>query len=36
MQLQGQGSDATARIYFSEHGEKNLALGIAKLEIVKA
>lgn len=35
MQLQGQGSDATARIYFSEHGEKTLALGVAKLDIVK-
>ena len=34
MQLQGQGADATARIFFSEHGEKTLALGVAKLEIV--
>lgn len=34
MQLQGQGTDATARIFFSEHGEKTLALGVAKLDIV--
>jgi DNA helicase-2/ATP-dependent DNA helicase PcrA len=35
MQLQGQGTDATARVYFSDHGEKTLALGVAKLEIIK-
>jgi len=34
MQLQGQGTEATARIFFSEHGEKTLALGVAKLDIV--
>ena len=35
MQLHGQGTDATARVYFSDHGEKTLALGVAKLEIIK-